>query len=602
MHQSTLLRRVSSLVIGALAASMFMAMIAFFMAGRRTTMNMEIKMALEQNGIYKQLFTLKRDFFDTEGYMDSFFESVSASTQDFYLIDGSNNIIAHTPENSIKMSHEETDAALQYFFDTDKDNIADELNYQTFDSQFGLKKILLIAQKVQYNQAPAYLISISSTSAYNDMVMQFLNILILSTLLAGMLMMIPAYLFIRRIILPIQSINNVANEYAKGNYNVRADESDKGEVGELGASFNNMADRLSRSISDITTERNRLQDIFDIISDGIVVVDEHSNPIIVNKAIHTIFDRAEANNMFTERLQLIPFEEVWKDFDECISTQEQKNRTILDRDYAYQITIIPKFDDDKGECIGATGFFRDIYNEQRNEQFRRDYVANISHELRTPLQTLRGLIEPLADGMVKKEEDRKRYYNIILDETMRLSRLITDMLELSKLQSGTMALKTFPFDLNNLISDLEIKMRPIIEEAGLEFNVIYNSGRLPTVMGNPDRVEQILIILLDNAKKYTPAGKSITIITDYIESEKKVYVSVADTGQGIHEYDINNIFDRFFKADRARGKKGTGLGLSIAKELLTYMGETIKVTSKYGEGATFTFTLSKAEAGKNAWE
>ena len=90
-------------------------------------------------------------------------------------------------------------------------------------------------------------------------------------------------------------------------------------------------------------------------------------------------------------------------------------------------------------------------------------------------------------------------------------------------------------------------------------------------------------------------------MTDYIEAEKKVYVSVADTGQGIHEYDINNIFDRFFKADRARGKKGTGLGLSIAKELLTYMGETIKVTSKYGEGSTFTFTLSKAEAG-NAWE
>ena len=416
-----------------------------------------------------------------------------------------------------------------------------------------------------------------------------------------MLMMIPAYLFIRRIILPIQSINNVAVEYSKGNYNVRADESDKGEVGELGASFNTMADRLSRSISDITTERNRLQDIFDIISDGIVVVDENSNPIIVNKAIHTIFDRAEANNMFTERLQLIPFDEVWKDFDECISTEESKNRTILDRDYAYQITIIPKYDDDTGECIGATGFFRDIYNEQRNEQFRRDYVANISHELRTPLQTLRGLIEPLADGMVKSEEDRKRYYNIILDETMRLSRLITDMLELSKLQSGTMAMKTFPFDLNNLISDLEIKMRPIIEEAGLNFNVIFNSGHLPTVMGNPDRVEQILIILLDNAKKYTPPGKSITIMTDYIEAEKKVYVSVADTGQGIHEYDINNIFDRFFKADRARGKKGTGLGLSIAKELLTYMGETIKVTSKYGEGSTFTFTLSKAEAG-NAWE
>ncbi|MBO4578593.1 MAG: HAMP domain-containing protein [Clostridiales bacterium] len=601
MHQSTLLRRVSSLVIGALAASMFIAMIAFFMAGRRTTMDMEINSALDQNRVYYQLFELKKDFFDNPDYSDKFFQSTSKSKQDFYLLDGNDRIIGHTPESALSVTKEETEEALQYFRDSNKTTFGKNLYHQTIDSSFGTKKLLIIVQTVTYGGETAYLVSITVTTAFNDVVQQFLNILVISTLLAGMLMMIPAYLFIRRIILPIQSINNVAVEYSKGNYNVRADESDKGEVGELGASFNTMADRLSRSISDITTERNRLQDIFDIISDGIVVVDENSNPIIVNKAIHTIFDRAEANNMFTERLQLIPFDEVWKDFDECISTEESKNRTILDRDYAYQITIIPKFDDDTGECIGATGFFRDIYNEQRNEQFRRDYVANISHELRTPLQTLRGLIEPLADGMVKSEEDRKRYYNIILDETMRLSRLITDMLELSKLQSGTMAMKTFPFDLNNLISDLEIKMRPIIEEAGLNFNVIFNSGHLPTVMGNPDRVEQILIILLDNAKKYTPPGKSITIMTDYIEAEKKVYVSVADTGQGIHEYDINNIFDRFFKADRARGKKGTGLGLSIAKELLTYMGETIKVTSKYGEGSTFTFTLSKAEAG-NAWE
>ena len=600
MHQSSLLRRVSSLVIGALAASMLISMVAFFMAGRRETYSAEVENAIDQNKVYCQLFRLKSDFFDNEDYRDKFFESVSASDQDFYLIDENYNIIARKKSQQ-KVSAEETNEALEQFRKADKSEIPDGVHSFSIDSSYAVNKILIIFQEVEFNGGLAYLVSVSASSIYNSVVMKFLNILLISTLLAGMLMMIPAYIFIRRILLPIQSINNVAIEYSKGNYNVRADESDDSEVGELGASFNAMADRLSRSISDITTERNRLQDIFDIISDGIVVVDEDSNPIIVNKAIHTIFDRAEANNMFTERLQLIPFDEVWKDFDECISTQEHKERTILDREYAYQITIIPKFDDETGECIGATGFFRDIYNEQRNEQFRRDYVANISHELRTPLQTLRGLIEPLADGMVKSEEDRKRYYNIILDETMRLSRLITDMLELSKLQSGTMALKTFPFDLNNLISDLEIKMRPIIEDSGLTFNVIFNSGRLPTVMGNPDRVEQILIILLDNAKKYTPPGKSITIMTDYIEAEKKVYVSVADTGQGIHEYDINNIFDRFFKADRARGKKGTGLGLSIAKELLTYMGETIKVNSKYGEGSTFTFTLSKAEAG-NVWQ
>ena len=403
-------------------------------------------------------------------------------------------------------------------------------------------------------------------------------------------------------VLPIQKINEVAMEYGKGNFNIRADESHKGEVGELGTSFNFLADKLSKSISDLTAEKNQLQEIFDAISDGIVVVDENAVPVTTNKAIANLFERADKNNMFTERLQLIPFDEVWQDFEDCIATGEKKTRTLEARDYAYQTTIIPKYSsDDKTKIIGATGFFRDIFEEQKNERFRQDYVANISHELRTPLQTLRGLIEPLQDGMVKTNEDRQRYYGIILDETMRLSRLIDDMLELSKLQSRTLAFKTYPFDLNKLLSSVEVRFKPIMKEAGIDFSVQFNSGKLPTVTGNPDRVEQILVILLDNAKKYTPSGKSITIISDYIESEKKVYISVADTGQGIHEYDIDHIFDRFFKADRARGKKGSGLGLSIAKELLTYMGETIKVSSKYEEGSTFTFTLTKAEAA-DVWD
>ena len=202
--------------------------------------------------------------------------------------------------------------------------------------------------------------------------------------------------------------------------------------------------------------------------------------------------------------------------------------------------------------------------------------------------------------MVKKEEDRMRYYGIILHETMRLSRLIDDMLELSKLQSRTLAFKTFPFDLNQLLMEVETKFMPVMRDAGLNFKVSFNTGELPTVMGNPDRVEQILVILMDNAKKYTPSGGSITIAAEYHEDTDKVFVSVIDTGQGIHEYDINHIFDRFFKADRARGKKGTGLGLAIAKELLTYMGEDITVDSTYGEGTTFTFTLKRVGA-QNSW-
>ncbi|MBR2551095.1 MAG: HAMP domain-containing protein [Clostridiales bacterium] len=590
-----------TLVVLSLLASAILATIAFLIAGKSATIAMEKEKSLTQDIAFKNIFSENPDYFEDTDLRLFFFNSSYATGHDYYLVNSEGFIVNSTSIENRNIALKDTSDlvpllnSLEYTMWNGIECYSFE--YLNFDNT-----IIISRFPIQIDGNSFYLYSLSYQNGFNDLVIKYLNILLLSTLMAACAMLVPAYAFVCRMVLPIQKINEVAMEYGKGNFSVRADETHKGEIGELGQSFNFLADRLSKSISDLTAERNQLQDIFDVISDGIVVVDKNSVPVTTNKAIHKLFERAEKNNMFTERLQLIPFDDVWTDFEDCISSGETKTRQIDNRDYAYQCTIIPKYDSsDSTNIIGATGFFRDIFEEQKNERFRQDYVANISHELRTPLQTLRGLIEPLSDGMVKKESDRQRYYQIILNETMRLSRLIDDMLELSKLQSRTLAFKTFPFNLNNLISSIEIRFKPIMKEAGIKFSVQNNYGELPTVMGNPDRVEQILVILLDNAKKYTPAGKSITILTDYIETEKKVYISVADTGQGIHEYDIGHIFDRFFKADRARGKKGSGLGLSIAKELLTYMGETITVNSKYEEGSTFTFTLTKAEV-PDAWD
>lgn len=417
-----------------------------------------------------------------------------------------------------------------------------------------------------------------------------IEIFLLSAAIVSALMLLPAFLAARHLVKPLQRMNNVARSMGQGDFSIRANTAAKGEIGELAHSFNDLADKLSNSISELTIERNRLREIFDVISEGIVSIDLKLNPVYSNPAICTLFENAKRKNFFTERLKLIPFEEVWQDFQKCIDTGSTVERTIDLRDNAYLVTIVPSFDSNR-LVTGATGFFRDISESEHLEQTRRDYVANVSHELRTPLTALRGLVEPLADGMVRSEDDRMRYYGIILHETLRLSRLIDDMLELSRLQARTIAFKTFPFDLNDLLSELKAKFTPIMNDATIIFHIEYKSGPCPTVMGNPDRVEQILIILMDNAKKYTAAGGTITISTELNEKKDVVLVSVKDTGQGIHEYDIDHIFDRFYKADRARGKKGTGLGLSIAKELLNYMGETITVHSDYGEGTTFTFTL-----------
>ena len=458
-----------------------------------------------------------------------------------------------------------------------------------------LDQIIIVQTPLYVNgELTAYIIVATPTEDMSRLLSDFLNILLLSTFFVSLAMLMPVYFATMRLVMPLRKVTTIAQAMGQGDFSIRADSNAKGEIGELAKSFNDLSDRLSKSITDLTVERNRLREIFDVISEGIVSVDTKLRPQYTNPAITTLFENARRKNLFTERLQIIPFDEIWDDMKQCINEKITIERTINEKDNSYLSTIVPTFDNE-GNIIGATGFFRDITESERLEQTRRDYIANVSHELRTPLTALRGLVEPLADGMVRSESDRKRYYGIILHETMRLSRLIDDMLELSRLQARTLAFKTFPFDLNALLKEIETKFEPVMTDAELQFKVEFKSGKLPTVMGNPDRVEQILVILMDNAKKYTPQGGSITISTEFDDDNNQVLVSVIDTGQGIHEYDIDHIFDRFYKADRARGKKGTGLGLSIARELLSYMGETISVTSEYGEGTTFTFTLKRVQ-------
>ncbi|MBN1891775.1 MAG: HAMP domain-containing protein [Clostridiales bacterium] len=595
MFRSVFLRRFLFMVLISLVVAGALSTGLFFFASVNSVKSMAVDDSITQANILSDYFSKNPD------EMGESFGSQSELLTDDRLIgsyilvfDEEGNLLKQTTESSA----EDTDILIPL-----KNYSTSELLAHRAERRFvvviphrGPFDQIIIAQApiIVQNELSGYVIVGTPTRDSANMLLDFVEILALSTFAVSLAMLMPVYFGTMRLVRPLRKVTDVARAMGKGDFSVRADANVRGEVGELALSFNELAERLSRSITDLTMERNRLKEIFDVISEGIVSVDTELRTVYSNPAISTLFENASAKNLFTEHLQTIPFEEIWDDFTKCITEGVTVERTIEDKDNAYLSTIVPTFDND-GHVAGATGFFRDITESEHLEQTRRDYVANVSHELRTPLTALRGLVEPLADGMVKNAEDRKRYYGIILHETMRLSRLIDDMLELSRLQARTLAFKTFPFDLNTLLSEIETKFKSVMEEANLAFRVEYKTGPLPTVMGNPDRVEQVLVILMDNAKKYTPTGGSITISTEFDEEAGKVRVSVIDTGQGVHEYDIDHIFDRFYKADRARGKKGTGLGLSIAKELLSYMGETISVSSVYGEGTTFMFTLTRVQ-------
>lgn len=587
------------LVFISLAASALLAAVAFGIAGRTTQFNYSVNEAELQ---YENLASIIKDTSD-ELSLDEIYRYIlypaGGSDRKYFIADNEGQVVY--PAGIYNTTDENTLSALDFL----EENLNDDsvwTNHLVFLQQnFYSHQTLIMKYPFYKGNTTYYMIQYTVINEGNDLINGYINILLLSTLAAALAMMVPTIIFVELVTEPLQEVNQVAKEYGRGNLKIRANEDHVGEAGELAESFNSMADKLSASINELTNERNKLENIFNVISEGIMVFNRDGTVTFSNGTMADIFSKVPRKNNFSEKIQIVPFEEFWEDLAACMENREEKKHIIENTSYAYEYTIVPRFDANDDACIGATGFFRDITEEHKLDMTRRDYVANISHELRTPLQTLRGLIEPLADGMVKKDEDRMRYYDIILNETLRLSRLIDDMLELSKLQSGTLAFQMYPFDLNELLSSIHARFTPVMKDAGIFFSVHSTAEKLPTVTGNPDRVNQILVILLDNAKKYTPKGGSITITSDYNEEIGKVYISVSDTGQGIHEYDINHIFERFFKADRARGKKGTGLGLSIAKELLTYMGEDITVESEYGKGTKFTFTLKKAEAA-NTWE
>lgn len=412
-----------------------------------------------------------------------------------------------------------------------------------------------------------------------------------NVLTATILLVFPVILMMtaygtNRLSRPLHEMSNVAIQMSKGKFSVRADESATGEFGILARALNMLCDNLSQTIFQLRNEKRQLNQILSSFSDGVAALDSIGCLTHYNPALMQMFGTVDV----TTPMDLVPDQHVWDVFSRVYETRTPVTLHYqLPNERALWITVVPILSEDE-ECTGVVGLFKDITEFERLEKTRRDYVANVSHELRTPLTAVRGLMEPLADGMITDEETRQRYYRIMLREVVRLSRLITDMLELSRLQSGKEYMQVGPVDLTELLMDTHQNYLNEAQQHGITFR--FEAEKLPYVMTDGDRIEQILVILIDNAMHYTPSGGSITLSAAQID-ELTVLVSVTDTGCGIAQEDLPHLFERFYKTDKSRKEGGTGLGLSIAKQIIDKLGETIYVESKLGEGTSFHFTLKK---------
>lgn len=409
--------------------------------------------------------------------------------------------------------------------------------------------------------------------------------LIISMIASSLIMILPAYLGSRSIVRPIRQMNVTANAMAGGNFTAKAEEEGTDELVQLGRSLNHLSAALSATISDLTLEKNRLHAVINGIGEGIIAIDAEGKIIKTNSAALRLLGGSYADDITA----LPAYRQAAEDIG-CVLGGETVSKELKVRDRILRVAITPLTDGGRGE--GAVMLIRDITEASRLEQTRTEYVANVSHELRTPIASIRGLADALNDGLVKKDEDKARYYGYILWESMRLSRLIDDLLELSRLQSGTIAFKKQFISINELIEDVADRYVSAAREKGL--NVEIDIGEPYKVYTNPDRAEQVLVALTDNAIKYGYSG------TLRFSAEKKgdsLYISVSNPGS-IADEDIDHVFERFYKADKAHAGQGTGLGLSIVNEVLELLGERIWVKSENGT-VTFTFTLSTVKPDNN---
>ncbi len=247
----------------------------------------------------------------------------------------------------------------------------------------------------------------------------------------------------------------------------------------------------------------------------------------------------------------------------------------------------------EGKCTGALGVIEDITEIRKLEQLRTDFAANVSHEMKTPLTSIKGFVETLQAGAIDNPEMARKFLNIIMIEADRLTRLINDILSITKMESGneSVEIKRIPLDRQVL----EVVEMLKIHASEKEVTVSAKQNEKPAfIMGNPDRVKQLLINLIENGIKYNKTGGSVSI--KVLEGENNINLIVSDTGIGIKKEHLSRLFERFYRVDKGRSRQmgGTGLGLAIVKHIVNSMGGTVEVHSNYGEGTDFLITLPKA--------
>ena len=391
----------------------------------------------------------------------------------------------------------------------------------------------------------------------------------------------------------INRVKRFAERAAAGDFTPLQRAAAGDELADLADAVGGMVAQLGQTIHTLTDERNQSAAILGSMVEGVAVVGGDERILYCNQAFEQILELPQGSSQGKKLVEglrqadlVTAVRQVLPGGDEV--TGEVEVGTVRRR--SFSVTAAPVR---AAEASSAVLVLHDITELRRLERVRRDFVANVSHEFKTPLTAIQGFAETLLGGALDDKANRKRFVEIIREHARRLARLTDDLLKLSRIEAGRLDLESRPVSVAGLVNGCVETARLKAESRGLRITVELPEG-LPPVRGDAVQLDEVLQNLIDNALQYTPSGGRIDV-TAYSNGHEVIF-TVADTGIGISESDLERIFERFYRVDAARSREagGTGLGLSIARHIVDAHGGRIWVESAVGQGSRFRFSIDVA--------
>ncbi|EAE9383501.1 cell wall metabolism sensor histidine kinase WalK [Listeria monocytogenes] len=426
------------------------------------------------------------------------------------------------------------------------------------------------------------------------------NMFITGTLIAMIITAVLGILLSRTITKPIVEMKRQAYAMARGNYSRKVKVYGVDEIGELADSFNTLTKRVQEAQAMTEGERRKLSSVLAYMTDGVIATDRRGKVILINTPAEKMLRVKHESANGRSIIDVLDIGDTYQ-FEDLMEVDGSltMDRSTLDKPYVLRanFSVIQR---ETGFNNGVIAVLHDITDQEKVDQERRDFVSNVSHELRTPLTSMHSYLEALSDGAWEDKEIAPRFLEVTQNETERMIRLVNDLLKLSRMDGGREQLEksfvNFTDFFNHIIDRFEMMKKETIMFKR-------HIPREPVIIEiDEDKVMQVLDNIISNANKYSPDGGRISFYLKKFEDE--IEVSIADEGLGVPDEDLANVFDRFFRVDKARSREmgGTGLGLAIAREVIEAHGGRIWAERNKNKGTIIKFTLPYSDLPEDDWE